>query len=237
MYSRVGQGLRSLFLLCCTQLVQAFGHRILDNYFQSPPKAVLAQIFKLPFWSWRKTLPSTSAADISPELGPIGQDWVACPFPGWDAHTAAIFSGFPLAVSTLFPEFVDTDECNLVIMQQFEFRGKCYTWNIRLSLAFNDVSFYILTFYLFIFREKGKEREREREKNIDARKKRWWVASCMHPNQGPNPQPRHVSWQGIEPGTLHFVGWLPTSWTIPVRTQWCIFQGSMYDLSVSSPAP
>ena len=44
------------------------------------------------------------------------------------------------------------------------------------------------------------ERRKERE-----RKKHWLVASCMHPVQGPNLQPRCVPWPGIEPATFHIV--------------------------------
>ena len=36
------------------------------------------------------------------------------------------------------------------------------------------------------------------------------AACCMHPNQGPNPQPRHVPWPGVEPVTFHLAKQCPT---------------------------
>ena len=74
--------------------------------------------------------------------------------------------------------------------------------------------FVFLRFYLF-FRGKGEEKERER--NIDGRKKHPSVASCLCPNGGLNPQPRHVLWLGIEPVTFRFVGWHLTNWATLVR--------------------
>ena len=50
--------------------------------------------------------------------------------------------------------------------------------------------FVCLFVCLFLEREEGKEKERE--KNIDVKEKQRLVASHMHPDQGPNPQPRHV---------------------------------------------
>ena len=66
--------------------------------------------------------------------------------------------------------------------------------------------FLILTqgYVLIDFREKGRkgdteiqrqrqrERERKRERKVDVRDKHQLVASCTHPNQGSNPQPRYV---------------------------------------------
>ena len=40
--------------------------------------------------------------------------------------------------------------------------------------------------------ERGEGRERERERNINVRKKHQLVVSCMLPNRGPNPQPKHA---------------------------------------------
>ena len=40
--------------------------------------------------------------------------------------------------------------------------------------------------------EREKERERERERNIDVREKHGLVASCTHPNWGPNRRPTYV---------------------------------------------
>ena len=72
------------------------------------------------------------------------------------------------------------------------------------------------TFYLSIFRERWREREREGDKHLS-------VASCMCPEQGLNPQSRHVPWQGIKLGTFRFAGWHPTNWTTLFRAQWFHF--------------
>ena len=40
--------------------------------------------------------------------------------------------------------------------------------------------------------ERGEGREEERGRNIDVGEKHQLAASRMHPNQEPNPQPRHV---------------------------------------------
>ena len=44
--------------------------------------------------------------------------------------------------------------------------------------------------YLFLGKEEGRENERER--SMDVREKHQLVVSYMHPDQGLNPQPRHV---------------------------------------------
>ena len=38
-----------------------------------------------------------------------------------------------------------------------------------------------------------------------------------HPAWGPNPQPRHVPWLGIQPETFRHVGQRPINWATPVR--------------------
>ena len=45
---------------------------------------------------------------------------------------------------------------------------------------------------LFICLDRGEGREVGRERNTDVREKHQSVASCMLPNRGPGPQPRHV---------------------------------------------
>ena len=50
------------------------------------------------------------------------------------------------------------------------------------------------------------ERGEGRERNINVRVKHWSVASCMHPDWGPNPQPRHVPWQGTTLATFQSTG-------------------------------
>ena len=50
----------------------------------------------------------------------------------------------------------------------------------------------------------GKGREKESERNINVRRKHRWVASCMRPDWGPNPQPRRVPWPGTELEAFQF---------------------------------
>ena len=75
---------------------------------------------------------------------------------------------------------------------------------------FTMISDLFLRFYLFIL-ERGGGREKEWEGNIDVWEKHRLAAPLMCPNPGPGLQPRHVPWQGIEPGTFHIAGWCPTS--------------------------
>ena len=46
----------------------------------------------------------------------------------------------------------------------------------------------------------------------------------MRPSQGPNLQPRHVPWPGIELVTFHFVGRCPARWATLLRalSYWCV---------------
>ena len=53
--------------------------------------------------------------------------------------------------------------------------------------------------FIDLEREKGRQREREREKHRS-------VASCTHPDQGSNPQPRYVPWQEIESASVQCTG-------------------------------
>ena len=55
---------------------------------------------------------------------------------------------------------------------------------------------------LLIFRDRGRERER----NMDVWEKHSPVTSHMCPDQGSNPQPRPVSWSGIQPTKLQCMG-------------------------------
>ena len=75
----------------------------------------------------------------------------------------------------------------------------------------------VLKDFIYLFLEQGERREKERERNIDVRGRHGSVASSTHPNWGPNPQPRHAPWSGIEPATFHFAGWRPTNWARLVR--------------------
>ena len=71
--------------------------------------------------------------------------------------------------------------------------------------------FLFLRFYWFIFRERGREGETGRETSMCG------CLSCI-PQWGPGPQPRHVSWLGIEPVTLwFFAGQHSVHWATPAR--------------------
>ena len=54
--------------------------------------------------------------------------------------------------------------------------------------------------FIYLFLERGKWREKERERNINV-----WLP-LARPYWGPDPQPRHVPWLGIELVTLWFTG-------------------------------
>ena len=59
------------------------------------------------------------------------------------------------------------------------------------------------------------ERERERNRNIHMREKHWPVSSHTCPNQGWNPQPRYVTWSGIE--LIELANFWSTGWhSIPL---------------------
>ena len=62
-------------------------------------------------------------------------------------------------------------------------------------------------------RERG--REGEREENIDVRGKHGSFASCLLPNQGLNPQSRHVPLPGIKPAIFWFVEQRPMEPHLP----------------------
>ena len=67
-----------------------------------------------------------------------------------------------------------------------------------------SVHSFLKSFYLFL------KRGEARERNISVREKHQSDASCMRPNWGPNPQPRHVLWPGIKLATFCFVQPHPT---------------------------
>ena len=63
--------------------------------------------------------------------------------------------------------------------------------NVSLLKIKTVLLFFKDLIYLCIFRERGREEEK-RERNINVYDKHRLVASHMHPDQGPNPQSRHV---------------------------------------------
>ena len=69
------------------------------------------------------------------------------------------------------------------------------------------------------FREKGKGEGRAggRERNINVRNTDLLVASCTHPNQGSNLQPRRVPWPKTYPATCWGVGWHCSQLSRPAR--------------------
>ena len=71
---------------------------------------------------------------------------------------------------------------------------------------------FLFRFFLnFIFKEREREVERKGEKH-------WWAHLPLHtPTLGPGLYPRHVPWPGIEPVSLHFVGWCPIRSATPAR--------------------
>ena len=79
---------------------------------------------------------------------------------------------------------------------------RCLSWNLNLLTFKNFI-------YLFIINlEREEWREKARERNINVKERYQSVASCIHPNQGLNPQPSNVPWQGIELVTVGFAGHL-----------------------------
>ena len=50
----------------------------------------------------------------------------------------------------------------------------------------------------------------------------------MHPDRGPNPQPRCVPWLGIQPATLWSRGWHPTHWATLARALQSLLQSPMH---------
>ena len=89
-------------------------------------------------------------------------------------------------------------------------------------------SFFLSSFFFFkkkiyLFLESEEGREKERGRGIRVWEIHWLVASCMHPNWGPGPQPRHVPWLAIEPVMFWFSGQCSTHWATPVRARQWVF--------------
>ena len=96
-----------------------------------------------------------------------------------------------------------------------QFRILCLVMSISYIIFSKD--FIYLFIYLFIYSERKEGREKERERNMDVREKHSLVASCTHPDQEPNLQPRHEPWRAIKPATFHFTGRCPTDWAMLVK--------------------
>ena len=114
------------------------------------------------------------------------------------------------------------------------FTQPCYShrtflsgWEIlSIYLSIYHLSFFKDFIYLFLEREEGRENERER--NIHVREKYWLVAFCRYPSWGPNPQPGHMPWLGIEPVTVHFAGRHPTNAATPARATAALKNGHCF---------
>ena len=66
---------------------------------------------------------------------------------------------------------------------------------------------------------------RERKRNIDVREKHWFGYLLYVPLQGPNPQPRHVSWPGIKPQSFSWRDDSLITWATPARALLPCFTG------------
>ena len=91
--------------------------------------------------------------------------------------------------------------------------------------------------------ERGGGRKRERERNIDVGEKHRYkretsqlVASCMHPDQGPNSQHRHVP--DRESNVLPFSLWdnAPADWATPARAVLLYFYMTRQYSTLFTPA-
>ena len=92
-----------------------------------------------------------------------------------------------------------------------------FLWNCQ---TFSKVAVPFFFFYPHLRTCLLNSERRERRKR--ERKKHQAVASHAHPNQGPNLQPRHVPWLGIEPATFCFARQCPTHWATPARAHFCL---------------
>lgn len=102
----------------------------------------------------------------------------------------------------IFPFFKES-----VNMQIFSFTFALFSSSspnyfiYRIKFQFSHKE-HILNIFLFIFKEWRREGEREREKPQSERETSVGYL-CIHPDQGQNPQPRHVCAQkGIKPSTF-----------------------------------
>ena len=92
--------------------------------------------------------------------------------------------------------------------------------------TFSFFLFHLFKVNLIIFREMGREGGKKGEKHHCVRDTS--ASWLLHtPSWGPDLQPRHVPWLGIEPATLWFVGWCSIHWATPARANWQYFKNSV----------
>ena len=100
------------------------------------------------------------------------------------------------------------------ILCSFEYFSNQMGKSIRISWGIVQSSFFLITFYLFVFREGGRERGSEGEKHQCERGTSIGYLP-MHPDGGPNMQPGHES--GGESNLRPFSLRCSTNWATPVR--------------------
>ena len=102
-------------------------------------------------------------------------------------------------------------------------------WNCSLDF----ISHFKKRFYLFL--KRVERREKERDRNISVREKHLLVASCTCPDQGLNPQPRHVPWPGMDPVIFHFVERCPHNWVTLIRAYIKLFYSFTFPITSIIP--
>ena len=73
--------------------------------------------------------------------------------------------------------------------------------------------------------KRGEGRDRERQRNIDVREKHPSVVPLTLPNQGLNPQAKHVPWPRIEPMTFPIMRWHSNQLSHTARTRCQLLRG------------
>ena len=127
-----------------------------------------------------------------------GGNYIACGFLSFSSFATCLRSTRVVPVAVLW--FTAAEHSIVQILYTLSFQSTVF-------ICFNFLFIYLL--------ERGDEREKERETQMW--EKNGSVASHMCPNQGPNPQARHIPWLGMEPTTFHFTGQLTSNWATPIR--------------------
>ena len=125
-------------------------------------------------------------ASAFPGLGPVATSLLCAAFQA-DLTQQHGFKG----LSTLRMRYYSTLSPVPVFHLDFRHDTSCLQ-DITLSYLTSIFFFYPHLRTCLLILERGEERGIDRERNIDVKEKHQLVASCMHPNQGLNPQPRHV---------------------------------------------